>query len=117
MSARKMSEAVMSRHSILLVQFNTSLGSRTFIDYATLGDALDGVCALYEKELKTLNPSIANITYDIADLYAYLDQLLDVSLLVFHDPVSAYLPRNKEWIKRQLFSHLRGQAPGPNDGL
>jgi len=41
------------------------------------------VCGLYEKELKTLNPQVRNITYDIADLYTYLDQLQDLSCLVY----------------------------------
>ena len=40
------------------------------------------ICGLYEKELKTLNPQIRDITYDIADLYTYLDQLHDLSCLV-----------------------------------
>ena len=40
------------------------------------------MCGLYEKELKTLNPQVRNITYDIADLYTYLDQLNDLSCLV-----------------------------------
>ena len=41
------------------------------------------MCGLYEKELKTLNPQVRNITYDIADLYTYLDQLQDLSCLVY----------------------------------
>ena len=40
------------------------------------------MCGLYEKELKTLNPQIRNITYDISDLNTYLDQLHDLSCLV-----------------------------------
>ena len=44
--------------------------------------ACAAICGLYEKELKTLNPQIRDITYDIADLYNYLDQLHDLSCLV-----------------------------------
>ena len=65
-----------------------------------------------EKELKTLNPKVRNITYDIADLYAYLDQLQDLSCLVFNQQMNAYLPRGKDWIKQQVFHHLRRQAQG-----
>ena len=127
-----------SRHTLLLVQYNHSLASRTCLDFNSLAAALDGVCLLYEKELKALNPSMKNITYDISDLYSYLDQLADVALLVyaarrtrkacrlsqltlvlwpraarvrsFQEPIHAYLPRNKEWVKRQLYTHLQGQA-------
>ena len=72
-----------ARHTLLLVQFNSNLASRTFLDYESLALAMDGVCALYEKELKVLNPKVVNITYDISDLYSYLDQLADISLLVY----------------------------------
>lgn len=41
-----------------------------------------GVCAIYEKELKSLNPQVRNITYDVSDLYTYLEQLADISCLV-----------------------------------
>lgn len=40
------------------------------------------LCALYEKELKALNPNVRNITYDVADLYTYIDQLTDLNCLV-----------------------------------
>ena len=71
-----------ARHTLLLVQYNRSLSSRTFLDYDSLTAAMDGVCALFEKELKALNPTQANITFDVADVYAYLDQLTDISCLV-----------------------------------
>ena len=120
---------------LTMLQFNQTQSSRTFFDHETMAAALDNLCALYEKELKLLNPKVANITYDIADLYTYLDALQNVSLLMcvphrmlvpncilisvraavcaqrrYHEPSHGYLPRNKEWIKRQLFSHLKGQA-------
>lgn len=122
---------------IALLQFNATQSSRMFFDHESLAAALDNICALYEKELKLLNPKIANITYDIADLYSYLDALHNISLLMcvplrapvvnafilthcflflfvcpdsYHDPIRGYLPRNKEWIKRHLLTHLRGQA-------
>ena len=65
-------------HTLLLVQFNTTVASRTFLDFESLSDAMNGICALYEKELKVLNPKMPNITYDISDLYAYIDQLSDI---------------------------------------
>jgi hypothetical protein len=71
-----------ARHTLLLVQFNQSVSSRTFYDFDSLSAAMGGVCVLYEKELKALNPKLTNITYDISDLYGYLDQLCDISLLV-----------------------------------
>lgn len=42
-----------------------------------------GICGLYERKLKDLNPAIRNITYDIADLYNFIDGLADMSALVY----------------------------------
>ena len=69
-------------HTLLIVQYNHSVGSRTFVDFESIAAAMDGVCSLYEKELKTLNPNQQNITYDIADVCNYLDQLARISCLV-----------------------------------
>ena len=69
-------------HTLLLVQYNQNMGSRTFADFESTSAAMDGVCTLYEKELQTLNPNKPNITYDIADLFAFLDQLASIHLLV-----------------------------------
>mmetsp|Transcript_16525 Transcript_16525/g.33380 ORF Transcript_16525/g.33380 Transcript_16525/m.33380 type:complete len:105 (-) Transcript_16525:19-333(-) len=99
-------------HTIVLIQYNLQSSSRTYLDYEGLPRALDAVCGLYEKELKTLNPQIRNITYDISDLYTYLDQLHDLSCLVFNHQMNAYLPRGKDWIKKQAYEHLRRQATG-----
>ena len=45
------------RQTLLLVQFNDNVTtSRTFLDFQDVGSALDGLCLMYERELKTLNP-------------------------------------------------------------
>ena len=72
----------MSQHTILLVQAG-AVGSRTFSDYETVSAAMDGVCAMFEKRLKSLNPSMRQITYDINDLFTFIDSLPDLSALVY----------------------------------
>ncbi|OIW14401.1 hypothetical protein TanjilG_15755 [Lupinus angustifolius] len=42
----------------------------------------DGICTLYERKLKELNPAIRNLSYDISDLYNFIDGLADMSALV-----------------------------------
>jgi hypothetical protein len=73
----------MNRHTILLVQTTNGKASRTFSDHGTVPAAMDAVCNLFEKRLKELNPQMRNITYDINDLYAYVDSIPDLSALVF----------------------------------
>ena len=41
-----------------------------------------GVVKLYEAKLKQLNPQVRQITYDISDLFSYIDSLGDLSALV-----------------------------------
>ena len=84
---------------------------RTYYDYENEGAAFDGACRcrhkltarstalvsppslrcaraplgvvkLYEAKLKQLNPQVRQITYDISDLFSYIDSLGDLSALV-----------------------------------
>ena len=41
-----------------------------------------GVVKLYEARLKLVNPHTQHITYDVADLFNFVDQLGDLSALV-----------------------------------
>ncbi len=69
-----------------------------------------GLCKDFERKLRGLNPSMATITYDVVDLYAYVDQMADISALVYAPEPNAYIPCNKEWIKKQAYLHLRNQG-------
>lgn len=42
-----------------------------------------GICGLYERKIRDINPMIPNITYDITDLYNFIDGLADISALVW----------------------------------
>ena len=92
------------------------------------------MCSLYEQQLKTLNPQVRNITYDISDLFAFMEQLSELSCLVcarcasftpalcqlhiarscarFNQQMNAYLSRGKDWMKQQVFQHLKKDAQG-----
>ena len=39
------------------------------------------MCAMYEQKLKAQNPAHRNITYDISDLFFFIDSLGDLSCL------------------------------------
>lgn len=98
-------------HTILLVQSSSNKTSRTWSDFETVSAACDGVCQLFEKRLKDMNPSMRSITCaspsragararragrqcaretltrapkdDINDLYTFIDTQPDLSALVF----------------------------------
>ncbi|GER32488.1 enhancer of rudimentary protein [Striga asiatica] len=99
-----------NRHTIVLMQASHSRASRTFMDYDSISQAMDGICGLYERKLKELNPSSRNITYDISDLYNFIDGLADLSALVYDHSIQAYLPYDRQWIKQRTLQHLRKLA-------
>ena len=45
------------------------------------------------------NPHQPAITYDISQLFDYIDTLTDLSVLVFDKENAGYSPYNKDWIK------------------
>ncbi|RHY44698.1 hypothetical protein DYB30_011028 [Aphanomyces astaci] len=77
-----------SKHTIILVQYTEDPNSRTYLDFESVNSAMDGVVKMYEAKLKQLNPNRRNITYDIQDLYNYIDSLADLSTLVMADASS-----------------------------
>jgi hypothetical protein len=53
-------------------------------------------CEDVRAQLRNLNPQVQNITYDVADLYNYLDNLNDICGLVLNPPPSCKLTRLAE---------------------
>eukprot|EP00518_Triparma_eleuthera_P000417 CAMPEP_0182456532 /NCGR_PEP_ID=MMETSP1319-20130603/2348_1 /TAXON_ID=172717 /ORGANISM="Bolidomonas pacifica, Strain RCC208" /LENGTH=106 /DNA_ID=CAMNT_0024654803 /DNA_START=13 /DNA_END=333 /DNA_ORIENTATION=- len=99
------------RHTILLVQYTNNERSRTFLDYETISRCCMGVVELYEERLRQLNPDVrGNITYELNDLFAYIDSLADISALVFDYQTQQYAPEGKDWIKDKVWQYLRKQA-------
>ncbi|KAL5251821.1 enhancer of rudimentary homolog [Bolinopsis microptera] len=97
-------------HTILLVQPSHKPTSRTYCDFETLTEALEGVCKIYEEHLKELNPSSLSITYDISQLFDFIDDLSDMACLIFNRDQRTYEPKDKEWIKEKIYALLRKQA-------
>ncbi|CAM8961543.1 unnamed protein product [Rhodiola kirilowii] len=99
-----------NKHTIILMQASPNRATRTFMDYDSVKAALDGICGLYERKLKELYPASRNITYDIADLYNFIDGLVDLSALVYEHSIQGYLPYDRQWIKQRTFQHLKKLA-------
>ncbi|VDD87695.1 unnamed protein product [Enterobius vermicularis] len=97
-------------HTILLIQPTSRPDSRTWSDYETTTECMEGVCKIFEEHLKKLNPKSASITYDVQNLFHFIDRLGDLSCLVFNDATSTYAPHNKVWIKEQIYKMLQRQA-------
>jgi len=71
---------------------------------------MEGILKLYEQKLKAMNPTASRITYDIKDLYDYIDSVTDMGCMVFNPQVQAYSPFNKDWIKKRLLVQIKKMA-------
>eukprot|EP00095_Tigriopus_kingsejongensis_P007223 snap_masked-scaffold1635_size32709-processed-gene-0.3 protein:Tk07223 transcript:snap_masked-scaffold1635_size32709-processed-gene-0.3-mRNA-1 annotation:"enhancer of rudimentary homolog" len=96
-------------HTILLVQPQKP-ETRTYSDYESVNEAMEGVCKIFEEHLKRKSPNIPSITYDISQLFDFIDQLADLSCLVYQRSTNTYAPYNKDWIKEKIYILLRRQA-------
>ncbi|KAJ4798994.1 hypothetical protein LUZ62_050240 [Rhynchospora pubera] len=77
------SSGMTNRHTIILMQTTQYRASRTFQDYDSISRAMDGICNFYERKLREIDPTNQHITYDISDLYNFIDGLADLSALVY----------------------------------
>ncbi|KAJ1700070.1 hypothetical protein LUZ62_030476 [Rhynchospora pubera] len=96
-----------NKHTIILMQPTPNRMTRTFMDYGSIGQAMEALCAMYEKKLRDVNPTVQNLTYDISDLFNFIDGLADLSALVYDYTIQAYLPCDRQWIKTKLHRHIR----------
>lgn len=76
--------------------------------------AMEAVTKMYENYLKTINPGVRNISYDIKNLYTYIDRLPEMAAMVMDSKTGQYAPRGKNWIKQQIFNMLKGNAKTKN---
>jgi Enhancer of rudimentary len=69
-------------HTILLVQPGARPETRTYSDYESVNECMEGVCKIYEEHLKRRNPNTPTITYDISQLFDFVDQVRPRKTLV-----------------------------------
>ena len=65
-------------HTILLVQPGIKPETRTYSDYESVNECMEGVCKIYEEHLKRTNPNLPSITYDISQLFEFVDQVKQI---------------------------------------
>jgi hypothetical protein len=58
------------------------IAKKMFFVLTMLLSGMEGICGLYERKIRNINPMVRNLTYDISDLYNFMDGLTDISALV-----------------------------------
>ncbi|XP_022228332.1 protein enhancer of rudimentary-like [Drosophila obscura] len=97
-------------HTILLVQPGARPETRTFCDYESVNECMEGMCKSYEEYLRRLYPNKLTIEYEISQLFDFIDTMKDICCLVYQKTTKTYAPFNKEWIKDKIYVLLRSSA-------
>ena len=71
-----------------------------------------GVCQVFEDQLKAQNPHQRKITYDISDLFEFIDNIPDLAALVLDPETNQYTGHDKKWMKKSVYNHLKQQVEG-----
>ncbi|CAI5445908.1 unnamed protein product [Caenorhabditis angaria] len=103
-------------HTILLIQPTTQSNSRTWSDYETQAASLDAICKIFETFARNKLPENAEFTFDINQVFEFLDKLTDISMMIFNAETAQYVPRNRSWIKQQLFEMFKSKCRHPEAG-
>ena len=85
-------------------QFAKAESSKQWAEFKSVPKAMEGIIRMYENYLQKINPGIKNITYDIKNLFNYVDRLPECAAMVKDKGV--FVPRGKTWVKEQLYSKL-----------
>uniref|UniRef100_H2ZS49 Enhancer of rudimentary homolog n=1 Tax=Latimeria chalumnae TaxID=7897 RepID=H2ZS49_LATCH len=105
-SEEQPTERSIMSHTILLVQ---PTKRRTYANYESVNECMEGVCKTYEEHLKKKNPNDPSIAYDISQLFDFIDDLADLSSFVYRAH-SDLLPYNKDWMKEKIYVLLCRQV-------
>lgn len=114
-------------HLILLIQFTNNVKTRRYHDCESIAECVKYICSLYEESLKKRNQNMSYITYDIMNLYQYIDEVIlfnlnlsntiliflqmhDLSVLIDRFDGKNYRAYAKEWIKQKIFHVLRDEV-------
>jgi len=89
--------------------------TRTYLDFGCISDALDGLVQIFEQSLQRAAAAEGKVldehlSYELPQLLAFLDNLADLTCMVYNDVQKIYLPHGRDWIKSRLYISLKKLA-------
>mmetsp|Transcript_31698 Transcript_31698/g.67399 ORF Transcript_31698/g.67399 Transcript_31698/m.67399 type:complete len:187 (+) Transcript_31698:36-596(+) len=98
-------------HTIVLVQYQQRLSSRTYTEHDDIAGAMDGLCQIYEQAIKmAAGKAVSTAKYTLEELWQFIDGLHDIGCLIYDAESLDYKPHSRSWIKQQVLDHLKGQV-------
>ena len=64
---------------------------------------------MFEENFRAIHEDRSSFTYDLSELYAFLESLYEVFILVYNEKIRGYLPHGKDWIKSKIYKVLSKQ--------
>ena len=83
--------------------------SRTYLDFDTPAQAMEGLVQVYEQRLEQSTDG-GKVNYEMRDIVMFIDNLADLSCMVFDETQKIYLPYGKDWIKSRIYGYLKQYA-------
>ena len=62
-------------HGVLIYQYTSDIRTKAWRDFTSVTDCVSYLIELYERWLRKENPNKPKITYNITDLYQYVDSV------------------------------------------
>ncbi|KAH8419446.1 hypothetical protein KR222_000201 [Zaprionus bogoriensis] len=94
-------------HTILFIHPKRSPLTRTYKEYESIKHCLESISMIYEEHLKRQSPDLPTITYDILQLFDFIDSFVDISCVVYQQSTDSYAPYGREWIKNKIYEQFR----------
>lgn len=91
---------------MVLMQAGMDARTRSFGDCDVEEESIGGelgsaVGELYEQYLQRVS-DVPVMTYSIGEIIMFVDEMPDLSVLLFDPHHNVYLPYNKDWIKQKI---------------
>lgn len=80
-----------------------------YLTFDSVPKLMNGLCNRFEQRLSDLNPQRAQLTYDLRDLYNWLDTMIEINVFTPDGDCGGYHLCDLAWIKSQLGKHLISQ--------
>mmetsp|Transcript_461 Transcript_461/g.1374 ORF Transcript_461/g.1374 Transcript_461/m.1374 type:complete len:111 (-) Transcript_461:2662-2994(-) len=92
--------------------------SRLYIGFESVSKAMSALCTRFEARVSELNPGIEAPTYQLEDIYSWIDTMSEMLIFVAEGgPGGSYSMQTRPWIKSRLVQHLLSlQQGGPPRG-
>ncbi|KAH8740308.1 hypothetical protein FG386_001583 [Cryptosporidium ryanae] len=94
-------------HTLLLIQYSNDISTRSYMDYDSVTQAVDGLCQIYEQSIKCAFSNLKEVTYSVDDLIKYVNSLYDICMLTRDGSNKRYIPHDRKWIVDQIFLKMR----------